>query len=102
MICNSAFHCRGTADRTVNPAEVVEGKVQGQHRSKVLPLLRETIRQSGQSADRGSNAEVGTLNNACAYSTRIGIADLNLRNCFHHLRWRILLLAFPVSRIDFD
>ena len=46
----------------MNAAKVVIGEVQRKHGSEVVPLFRERISQSGESADRCPHAEVAALN----------------------------------------
>src|SRR5438552_12035615 len=49
MISDACRHRRRHADRPVNPAEIVVGDPQPNHRPEVRQLLRETIRQPGES-----------------------------------------------------
>ncbi len=46
----------------MNPAKIVVGKIQAESGVKVVPFLAESIRQARKSANRGSHAEVRTLN----------------------------------------
>lgn len=67
VICNPGFHGRRDAQCRVNPAEVVVGEPKRIGSLQVLPLLRESIGQTGHAAHSHPDAEVLALNVAGAY-----------------------------------
>src|SRR6185295_19923594 len=81
----------------MNPAKIVVREIEGKRGFQIAPLLRKGIGQAGKSANRGSHAEIDSLNNAGADSSRVRVSDHRLRYCFHHFGWRILLLTFWVA-----
>jgi hypothetical protein len=61
VVRNPRFHRRGYPQGAVNQAEVVVGEVQTERGPRVLPLLREGVRQSGELADLYPHGEVLAL-----------------------------------------
>ena len=89
----------------MNAAEIIARKVQRSSSRTGFPTSYEkpfVNRVSLRIA--GTDAEICTLNDADVHiRLRIRIANNGLRYCFHHLRWRILPLAFNVTlAVDFD
>ena len=67
-VCNSRFHGRRNADRTVNPTEVVVREMQGERGLKILPPLAEPVCQARQSPKLHPQGEVLALHMGCADS----------------------------------
>lgn len=62
MVRQSGFHRRSYAQRTVNPTEIVVGKVQRDSRFQVFELLAEAQTETRHSPEKCSYAKVATLN----------------------------------------
>lgn len=62
----------------MNPAHIVVDKVQAGHGLMVCDLLAECVSQAGVSQHPHAHCEIFTLNIACAYVLRIGVADASV------------------------
>lgn len=59
----------------MNPAKIIEGKVQRESGPVVFELLREAIRQPGETSNLHPHGEVLALDIRGANAARVGISD---------------------------
>src|ERR1035437_2010315 len=101
-IRQSCFHRGRDAQRLVNSAEVVVGEVEAVRGPKILPLLRERVRQPREAAHLQTDGEILALDVAGANLRRIGIAhDWDLLRV-RDIGRAVPALAFRVLRVDLD
>lgn len=86
MVQQSAFHCRGNAQRGMYAAEVVIHEPERHSRRVVLDFLRERIREASESANAHPHRKVLALNKTGTDMFRIRIAAHNLHVAANTLR----------------